>query len=242
MRRTCSCWPSGEFAVVEDEPWNGVPVSYYVEEEYEPYAADIFPFTPEMLTYFSDITGVTYPWQKYSQVVVRDYVSGAMENTTGVIFGEFMYGTDRELIDEMNNERIVAHEMMHHWFGDLVTCENWANLTLNEGFANYGEYLWFEHKHGRDEADYHMLNEWNGYFGSVMGGGMHPLIHYSYDDKEDMFDAHSYNKGGSVLHMLRSYVGDDAFFAAWNRYLEDNAFTAVEVDELRMAFEDVTGS
>ncbi len=231
----------GEYSVVEDEAWNDVPVNYYVEAEYEAYAKDIFPYTPEMLTFFSDLTGVPYPWQKYSQVVVRDYVSGAMENTTGVIFGEFMYGTDRELIDELNNERIVAHELMHHWFGDLVTCENWANLTLNEGFANYGEYLWFEHQHGRDEADYHLLQEWNGYLGSAMGGNVHPLIHYGYDDKEDMFDAHSYNKGGAVLHMLRYYLGDDAFFAAWNRYLEDNAFSAVEVDELRLAFEDVSG-
>ena len=230
----------GEFAVVEDEPWNGIPVNYYVEPEYEEHAEAIFPYTPEMLTFFSDITGVPYPWPKYSQVVVRDYVSGAMENTTGVIFGEFMQQTDRELIDVLINEKIVAHEMMHHWFGDLVTCENWANLTLNEGFANYSEYLWLEHNYGRDEADYHMLQEWNGYFSSA-ANGIHPLIYYGYHDKEDMFDAHSYNKGGSVLHMLRAYVGDDAFFTAWKRYLEDNAYSAVEVDELRLAFEDVTG-
>lgn len=231
----------GDFAIVEDEPWNGIPVNYYVEKEYAADAEAIFPYTPEMLTFFSELVDVTYPWPKYSQVVVRDYVSGAMENTTAVIFGEFMQGHERDLIDVEVNEKIVAHEMFHHWFGDLVTTESWANLTLNEGFANYSEYLWMEHKYGRDAADYHLLSEWSGYYGSAGSSGIHPLIWYAYSDKEDMFDAHSYNKGGSVLHMLRYYLGDDAFFAGLNKYLTDHAYTAVEVDELRMAFEDVSG-
>jgi aminopeptidase N len=231
----------GDFAIVEDEPWNGIPVNYYVEKEYAADAEAIFPYTPEMLTFFSDLVDLPYPWPKYSQVVVRDYVSGAMENTTAVIFGEFMQGHERDLIDVDYNEKIVAHEMFHHWFGDLVTTESWANLTLQEGFANYSEYLWMEYKHGRDAADYHLLTEWSGYFGSANRGGIHPLIWYGYADKEDMFDAHSYNKGGSVLHMLRYELGDEAFFAGLNKYLTDNAFTAVEVDELRMAFEDVSG-
>jgi len=229
----------GEFAVVKEE-WNDIPVEYYVEPKYEEYAKDIFPYTPEMLTLFSEQLDYPYPWQKYSQVAVRDYVSGAMENTTAVIFGEFMQGTDRELIDELTNEKIVAHELYHHWFGDLVTTESWANLTLQEGFANYSEFLWLEHKYGADEAAYHRFQEQQGYLQSAQNG-VHPLIHYGYDDKEEMFDAHSYNKGGLVLHMLRKEVGDEAFFAALNRYLTGNEFTAVEVDELRMAFEDLTG-
>lgn len=232
----------GEFSVVKDEDWNGIPVDYWVEEEYEPYAAEIFPYTPEMLTFFSELTGVSYPWQKYSQVVVREYVSGAMENTTGVIFGDFMYGDDRELMDAEINEKIVAHEMFHHWFGDYVTCESWSNLTLNEGFANYSEYLWMEKKHGRDAADEHLMNEWAGYLGSLTQGGTpHELIWIDYDDKEQMFDAHSYNKGGAVLHMLRNYLGDDVFFAALEYYLTENKYSPVEVDELRMAFEEKSG-
>ncbi len=229
----------GEYAVVSDK-WNGKAVDYYVEPKFEKYARSIFPHTPEMLQFFSDKLGVAYPWQKYSQVVVRDYVSGAMENTTAVIFGEFMQGTDRQLVDARQNETITAHEMFHHWFGDYVTCESWSNLTLNEGFANYSEYLWLEQKHGRDEADFHRLNEMNGYMQSAAQEA-HPLIHYGYDNKEDMFDAHSYNKGGLILHMLRKYVGDDAFFTALQSYLKKNAFTEVEADELRLAFEDVTG-
>ncbi|WP_367392100.1 M1 family metallopeptidase [Lewinella sp. LCG006] len=230
----------GEFAKIEDAPYKGKPVNYYVEPKFAEHAKAIYPHTPAMLGFFSQITGVEYPWSKYSQVIVRDYVSGAMENTTGVIFGDFMQRTERELIDELINDKIVAHEMFHHWFGDYVTCESWANLTLNEGFANYSEYLWLEHQYGRDEADQHLLEEWEGYLSSTRQG-IHPLIHYGYDDKEDMFDAHSYNKGGAILHMLRKAIGDEAFFAGFQRYLQDNAYSAVEVDELRMAFEDVTG-
>jgi aminopeptidase N len=229
----------GEYAVVSDT-WNGKPVDYYVEPKFEQHARKIFPHTPEMLGFFSEKLGVPYPWPKFSQVVVRDYVSGAMENTTAVIFGEFMQGTDRELVDNRTNDNIVAHEMFHHWFGDLVTCESWANLTLNEGFANYSEYLWLEHKYGKDEADFHRLQELQGYLQSAEGG-VHPLIHFGYNDKEDMFDAHSYNKGGLILHMLRNYVGDEAFFASLQKYLQDNSFTDVEGHELRLAFEDVTG-
>ena len=229
----------GDFALVTDE-WKGKKVEYFVEKEYEQYARRIFPHTPEMLSFFSEKLGVEYPWQKYSQIIVRDYVSGAMENTTGVIFGEFIQGTDRDLIDDLTNDKIVAHEMFHHWFGDLVTCESWANLTMNEGFANYSEYLWLEHKYGKDEADFHLLNELQGYLMSTRNG-IHPLIHFGHQDKEDMFDAHSYNKGGLVLHQLRNYVGDDAFYASLQQYLTDNKYSDVEAHELRLAFEDVTG-
>lgn len=229
----------GEYAVVKDK-WKDVPLEYYVEKKYADYAKAIFAHTPEMLDFFSTKTGLKYPWQKLSQIVVRDYVSGAMENTTAIVYGEFVQKTNRELIDN-DNDYIVAHEIFHHWFGDYVTCESWANLTMNEGFANYSEYLWFEHKYGADRADFHLLNEWSGYIGSAGGGNVHPLIHFGYNNNEDMFDAHSYNKGGATLHMLRNYVGDEAFWMALNKYLTDNAYKSVEVHNLRLAFEEVTG-
>jgi len=131
--------------------------------------------------------------------------------------------------------------MFHHWFGDYVTCESWAHLTLNEGFANYSEYLWTEYKYGKDEADHKRNQEIGGYMYQALNQGVHPLIHYGYEDKENMFDGHSYNKGGLVLHMLRAKIGDEAFFAGMKKYLQDNAGTSVEVDELRIAYEDVTG-
>ena len=229
----------GEFAKVTDM-WNGIPVEYYVEKKYEPYAREIFNHTPEMLTFFSEKLDYPYPWSKFAQIITRDYVSGAMENTTAVIFSEAIQKTSRELIDD-DNDNIVAHEMFHHWFGDLVTCESWANLTLNEGFANYAEYLWTEHKYGVEKADHHRMNEADGYIQNTFTTGTHPLIHYHYADKELMFDAHSYNKGGLVLHYLRSYLGDEAFFAGLHKYLKDNEFTSVEVDNLRLAFEEICG-
>lgn len=230
----------GDFAVVKDK-WRDKGLAYFVEPKYEKDATAIFPYTPELLTFFSEKLDYPYPWQSFSQVVVRDYVSGAMENTGAVIFGEYVQATTRELLDaNYTNEKVVAHEMFHHWFGDLVTCESWSNLTLNEGFANYSEYLWMEHKHGREAADEHLQNERFGYYGSAQDGG-HDLIDFHYVDKENMFDGHSYNKGGAVLHMLRKYLGDEAFFGALNFYLKKHEFTAVEADELRMAFEDFIG-
>jgi aminopeptidase N len=234
----------GEFKVVKDE-WtrkdgSKMEVNYYVEEKYEPYAKDIFGKTPKMLSYFSDLLGVEYPWAKYSQIVVRDYVSGAMENTTATIHGDFLYMTKRELIDD-NNESIIAHELFHHWFGDLVTCESWANLPLNESFANYSQYLWDEYEHGRMEADMNAYDEMDGYFLSAQQGGHVDMIRYDYENKEQMFDGHSYNKGGRILNMLRTYLGDEVFFMALNNYLTENAYTATEIHELRMQFEKASG-
>lgn len=234
----------GEFEVVKDE-WikkdgTKMEVNYYVEEKYAPYARDIFGKTPKMIGYFSDLLGVEYPWPKYSQVVVRDYVSGAMENTTATIHGDFLYKTKRELIDE-NNESIIAHELFHHWFGDLVTCESWANLPLNESFANYSQYLWDEYEYGRMEADMNAYHEMDGYFLSAQQGGHVDMIRYDYASKEEMFDGHSYNKGGRILHMLRTYLGDEIFFRALKNYLTDNAYTSTEIHELRMQFEKASG-
>lgn len=229
----------GEYAVVMDK-WKGIDVGYYVEKDFEPYARNIFAHTPEMLTFFSEKTGIGYPWPKYSQVVVRDYVSGAMENTTASVFGEFVQKTDRQLIDN-SNESIVAHELFHHWFGDYVTCEGWSNLTVNEGFATYAEYLWKEYKHGRDEAEFHRLNSQRAYFISTKNQGTRPIIDHYYRSREDMFDAHSYNKGALVLHMLRQELGEEAFFEGMNAFLKSKALSSAEIDDLRLVYEDLTG-
>jgi len=229
----------GPFARVT-ETWKEIPLEYYVDKPYAAYAKEIYNHTPEMLSFFSEKLGIKYPWKKFSQIIVRKYVSGAMENTTAVVFGDFIQKTHRELIDDAN-DNIVAHEMFHHWFGNYVTCESWSNLTLNEGFANYSEYLWSEHKYGKYEADRHREEELIGYLSSISFGPAHDLIDFNYADKENMFDAHSYNKGGLVLHMLRHYIGDDAFYAALNYYLNRHAYQSVEVHDLRLAFERITG-
>ncbi len=228
----------GEYAVVKDK-WKDIEVNYYVEPEYEPYARDIFGNTPEMLEFFSKKLDYEYPWDKYSQIVIRDFTSGAMENTGAVTFFEDLHRNKRELLD-LDHEDIIAHELFHHWFGDLVTCESWANLPLNEAFATYGEYLWFEHKYGRNKADHHLNKDLDMYLSEAASKQV-PIFRFHYNNPDDLFDRHSYQKGGRVLHMLRKYVGDDAFFESLQLYLKNHDFEAVEVHDLRQAFEEVTG-
>ncbi|MFT3903132.1 MAG: M1 family metallopeptidase [Niabella sp.] len=228
----------GDYAVVKDY-WKGKEVSYYVEKEYAPVAHKIFGLTPEMMTFFSNITGVEYPWVKYAQITGRDYVSGAMENTTATLHQESAQQDARSLVDGNVWESTIAHELFHHWFGDYVTAESWSNLTLNESFANYSETLWDEYKYGKDKGDAQNYADMQGYLRSRSEGK--DLVRFHYADKEDMFDAVSYNKGGRILHMLRNYVGDSAFFKSLNLYLTRYKFQAAEAHQLRLAFEEVTG-
>ncbi len=238
---------AGDFKVVKDT-WRGKEVSYYVEPEFEKYGRSVFGKTPKMLEFFSTILGVEYPWDKYSQICGREYVSGAMENTTATLHSDFLQMDDRELLDG-SFEEYISHELFHQWFGDYVTAESWSNLPLNESFATYGEYLWIEHEYGREWADQHHYESLQGYLYEAgvphtnpdEPGKMEPLIRFNYEAQEDMFDSHSYNKGGQVLHMLRLEVGDEAFFASLKYFLETNKFQAVEIHNLRLAFETVTG-
>ncbi len=229
----------GDFRRVVDPNYKNFEVSYYVEPKFEKYAMNIFGRTPEMISYFENILGVKYQWDKYSQIAVREYVSGAMENTTATVHGDFVQKDNHQLADD-NDDGVIAHELFHHWFGDLVTAESWSNLPLNESFANYSEYLWTAHKYGQDEADLVAYIAFNQYFNEAQEK-QEPLIRYRYNDKEDMFDSHSYAKGGRILHLLRKQVGDEAFFAALKLYLTQNAFKTGEIDQLRLAFESVTG-
>lgn len=229
----------GEYSVIKDVPYKGKEVSYYVEKDQAPYAKKVFGNTPEMMKFFSDKLGVDFPWQKYAQIVGRDYVSGAMENTTATLHQEASYQNNRQLVDGNGWEGTIAHELFHQWFGDLVTAESWCHITVNESFANYSEYLWFEHKYGKDYADAHNFEDMQGYV--MSGGEQKDLVRFHYSNKEDVFDGVSYNKGGRILHMLRNYVGDDAFFKALNLYLTENKFKAGEAGQLRLAFEEVTG-
>ncbi|MES1219472.1 MAG: M1 family metallopeptidase, partial [Bacteroidota bacterium] len=229
---------AGDFAVVKDS-YKGKEVSYYVEKPYASVARKIFGNTPEMIGFYSKILGVEFPWVKYSQMVGRDYVSGAMENTTATLHQESAQQDARELTDANGWESTIAHELFHQWFGDYVTTESWSNITLNESFANYSETLWNEYKYGKDAGDDQNYQDMSGYLQSKSEAK--DLVRFYYGDKEDMFDAVSYNKGGRILHMLRNYVGDSAFFKALNLYLTTNKFKSAEAQQLRLAFEEVTG-
>ena len=229
----------GEYAVVKDK-WRNIEVDYYVEKEYEPFAKQIFGNTPEMIEFFSKRLNYDYPWSKYAQITGRDFVSGAMENTTATLHQESAQQKPGDLIDENRWEDTIAHELFHHWFGDLVTAESWSNLTVNESFANYSQYLWNEHKYGKDIADYGLMKEIKGYMMDPSNISK-DLVRFNYHSREDMFDGVSYNKGGAILHMLRNYVGDDAFFAGLTDYLKTNEFGTGEAHQLRLSLEKISG-
>jgi aminopeptidase N len=228
----------GDYAIVKDK-YKNKEVSYYLEKEYAPVARKIFGKTPDMIALYSRLTGVEYPWNKYSQIVGRDYVSGAMENTTSTLHGESAQQDARELTDGNRWEEVIAHELFHQWFGDYVTTESWSNITLNESFATLGSQLWNEFHYGKDYGDHERYNSAQGYIRSQSDNK--DLVRFHYNDKEDVFDAVSYNKGGAVLQMLRNYVGDSAFFKSLNLYLNSYKFQAAEAHQLRLAFEQITG-
>ncbi len=228
----------GDYAVVKDN-WRGKEVNYYVEKEYRSVAKRIFGNTPEMMTFFSKITGVAYPWSKYAQITGRDYVAGAMENTTATIHQNSAQQDARELTDKNHWEGTIAHELFHQWFGDYVTAESWSNLTLNESFANYSQVLWNEYKYGKDAGDAENYFDMQQYLAG--DNSMKDLVRFIYEDREQMFDAVSYQKGGRILHMLRNYLGDSAFFKGLNVYLTTNKFKSAEAHHLRLALEEVSG-
>ena len=228
----------GEYSIIKDS-YKGKEVSYYVEKEYAPVARKIFGYTPEMIKFYSQITGVDFPWPKYSQIVARDYISGAMENTTATLHAEAAQQDARQLVDENRWEDVIAHELFHQWFGDYVTCESWSNITMNESLADYSEVLWEEYKHGKDKADEHNFNSMQTYLSG--GNDKKDLVRFYYKDREDVFDLVSYQKGGRILNMLRNFVGDSAFFRSYNLYLRTRKLNSAEAQDFRLAFEEVTG-
>jgi aminopeptidase N len=233
----------GDFKITKDV-WKGKEVSYYLEPKYAPYAKTIFGYTPEVIDFYSKTLGVDYPWNKYSQIVVRDYVSGAMENTSATLHGDYVQGTPRQFLDRYYNiaqgESTVVHELFHQWFGDYVTAESWSNLTVNESFADFSETLWAEHKYGKDEGDAHINGDRRSYLNSPDAVAKN-LVRFYYNDKEDMFDVVTYQKGGSILYMLRNYLGNEAFYKGLNIYLKNNALKNGEAQQLRLALEEASG-
>lgn len=229
----------GDFAVIERR-WRDLPVVYYVERGKEAAAERTLARTPQMLELFSQRFGVEYPYPRYAQVFVSDFIFGGMENTSATTL------TDTILIDERASldydiDALVAHELAHQWFGDLVTCRDWGEGWLNEGFATYSEYLWREHYEGRDAADLELEDWGDAYFGEDAGRYRRTIAIKHYDEPIDIFDHHLYEKGGRVLHMLRHVLGDEAFFTAIRHYLTKHRHGAVESRDLARAVEEATG-
>jgi aminopeptidase N len=229
----------GDYAIVKDT-YKGKEVSYYIEKEYEKQASQIYGKTPAMMAYFENILGIDFPWAKYAQISGREFVSGAMENTTATMHNDMVLQDARELKDGNGWESTIAHELFHHWFGDFVTAESWSNITVNESFADYSQTLWLEHSKGKDAGAYENYTGLRYYLSSPADAEK-DLVRFFYKDREDVFDLVSYQKGGRVLNMLRHLVGDKAFFASLHSYLEENKFGSGTAIKLKLAFEKETG-
>lgn len=231
----------GPYIKVKDS-WRGKHVDYYTLAPYDQVILEVFGRTPDMIKFFSNKFQYDFPWDNYKQVTVYDFVAGAMENTTLSVFHEGLMCNHGDILDKnFGEDPIIAHELVHQWFGDLVTCEGWSQLTLNESFAAFGELLWIEKWRGEDDASVVWRNKYLGYLREYTYKKADPLVQNYYDTPQEVFDAHRYNKGAIVLNLLREYIGEEAFFDGIGEYLKKNAFQSAEVAQLRLAFEKVTG-
>jgi aminopeptidase N len=226
----------GKFDIVE-EKWNKVPVLYYVPRGRKADIARTFGKTRRMLEFFSRRFGIAYPWDKYAQVVVEQFNAGGMENTSATTL------TDRALLDaraalDTSADGLIAHELAHQWWGDLVTCRDWAHIWLNEGFASFAEVLWAEYDQGADEGAYNLLQKARV---AIAGGKARPIVDRRYASPLMMFDARAYPKGAWVLHMLRRRLGDKAFWKGIQRYGTEHRLRSVETSDFRKTLEKVTG-
>ncbi|CAN5526505.1 M1 family aminopeptidase [soil metagenome] len=236
---------AGDFAVVTDEyvrvDGSTVPLAYYVEPGFAADAPRVFGETPQMLQVFEDYFGVRYPWPNYKQAVVRDFTAGGMENTTITILFEGVQADERAwLTQEMSIIDLLSHEVAHQWFGNLVTTEDWANLTVNEGFASFSEILYRELAHGIDSAQERRILDRLTYLNQAQTV-RRPIVWGGYETLADMFDPHTYHKGGMVLDMLRFELGEGAFRRGLTRILTDFAGETIKMDDVRRSFERESG-
>lgn len=228
----------GDFAVIKAQ-YNGKPVNYYVRRDRAHDAAYYFGKTPQMMQFFSEYTGVEYPYDNYDQTVVELY-TGAMEHTSATTHSFALLLDERASLD-VDIVDVVAHELAHQWFGDLVTCRDWANGWLNEGFATYFQELWNEHDLGNDFFKHSMLNNKRQYLEEDSRYRRPIVYHVHSNDGFDLFDRHLYEKGGWVLHMLRHQLGEATFRRALKAYLERYREREVITSDLERTFEEITG-
>jgi aminopeptidase N len=229
---------AGEF-VEKKVTWHGIPVRYIVPRGQESKIDSTFDDTRQMLETFSSKLGVPYPWAQYAQSSVDDFVEGGMENTSattltsGGLVHPALLAEDRTRSDDLN-----SHELAHQWFGDLVTCKDWSNLWLNEGFATYFEHFWLEQHYGADEADYAFWRDQSRWFHESNLYPV-PLMNRNFSDSIE-YAGNIYTKGGWVLRMLRAQLGDDDFFSGLHGYLETYRNQNVESSDLSKAIEQAT--
>jgi len=230
---------AGPFVSIQDRAAD-VPLFYYALPGQEDDARKTYRNTPAMFDIFEQLVGVPYPYDRYSQVSVVDFMYGGMENTSITTMTERIILDDSARLTRSMDD-LIAHELAHQWFGDLMTCRDWSHIWLNEGFATYFELIYQEHQFGRDFMIHDLLWYQQDVVDSDRGEGKRPVVSRQYDKPMDNFGYRAYSKGGSILHMLRNELGDEVFWKAVNTYTTRHQNTVVETNDLMRAAEDVSG-
>lgn len=230
----------GDFAEIQDE-WKGIPVTYYVEKLREEDARRSMGKTPRMIEFFSQKFGYPYPFPKYAQVCVDDFIFGGMENTSATLLTDRCLLDERALLDKPFTEFLVAHELAHQWFGDLVVIKHWSHAWIKEGMASYSEVLWSEQEYGAEDAAYYLLREARSYLAEDRERYRRPIVTHIYREAIELYDRHLYEKGACVYHMIRAELGDELFNRAIHTFVNDRAHQTVETIDLLRAIEKATG-
>lgn len=230
----------GDFAEIRDE-WHHKPVTYYVEKGRVADARRSMGKTPQMIEFLSEKYGYPYPFPKYAQVCVDDFIFGGMENTSTTLLTDRCLLDERAILDNRNTETLVVHELAHQWFGDLVVIKHWSHAWIKEGMASYSEVMWTEQEYGPQEAAYYRLSEARSYFNEDSSRYRRPMVTHVYREAIELYDRHIYEKGSCVYHMIRAELGDELFWPAIQTFVQDNAHRTVETIDLLRAIEKATG-
>ncbi|QDZ40139.1 M1 family metallopeptidase [Euhalothece natronophila Z-M001] len=230
----------GDFAKITDY-WGDIPVEYYVEKGREEEAKRTMGKTPEMIEFFSQTFGYAYPYPKYAQVVVADFIFGGMENTSTTLLTDRCLLDERAMLDHQRAESLVAHELAHQWFGDLLVIKHWSHAWIKEGMASYSEVLWTEKEYSKEEGAYYILNEARSYISEDSSRYRRPMVTNIYREPIELYDRHIYEKGSCVYHMIRGELGEEAFTQAIQHFVQRNAHRTVETVDLLRAIEEATG-
>ncbi len=230
----------GDFAEIKDK-WRGLPVTYYVEKGREEDAKRSMGKTPRMIEFLSEKYGYVYPFPKYAQVCVDDFIFGGMENTSTTLLTDRCLLDERASVDNRNTESLVVHELAHQWFGDLLVIKHWSHAWIKEGMASYSEVMWTEHEYGPQDAAYYRLLEARSYFSEDSSRYRRPMVTHVYREAIELYDRHIYEKGSCVYHMMRAELGEELFWLAMQTFVQDNAHKTVETVDLLRTIEKATG-
>ncbi|MDG6907115.1 MAG: HEAT repeat domain-containing protein, partial [Nitrososphaerota archaeon] len=229
----------GEYEKIS-EVYDGISVEYYVPSERKQDAARSFGKTPKMLDFFSKVTGQKYPYPKYAQSVVSEFMFGGMENISATTLTDLTLHDERGHMDYQSDD-LVSHELAHQWFGDLLTCSDWSHAWLNEGFATYFNALFREHDNGWDDFQYAMQINYEFLIEEVEERYHRQIVEKRYWDPDEIFDYHTYQKGSWVLNGIRGILGDELFWKSIRHYVSTHKASNVETSDFRKSLEQVSG-